>query len=35
MKLDYLKALVDIALAHPDLQEELKAYLANRQKLIP
>jgi len=35
MKLDYLKASVDIALAHPELQEEFKAYLANRQKLIP
>jgi UTP--glucose-1-phosphate uridylyltransferase len=35
MKLDYLKASVDIALAHPELQDEFKAYLANRQKLIP
>jgi UTP--glucose-1-phosphate uridylyltransferase len=35
MKLDYLKASVDIALAHPELQDEFKTYLANRQKLIP
>ena len=35
MKLDYLKASVDIALAHPELQEEFKAYLASRQKLMP
>jgi UTP--glucose-1-phosphate uridylyltransferase len=35
MKLDYLKASINIALAHPELQEEFKAYLTNRQKLIP
>jgi len=35
MKLDYLKASVDIALAHPELQDEFKTYLVNRQKIIP
>jgi UTP--glucose-1-phosphate uridylyltransferase len=33
MKLDYLKESVDIALAHPELQDEFKAYLANKLAL--